>query len=69
MAPRPTIAEIYPSRDGHQRPAARPRSWRFRLRARNGEIIAVGESYTRKSDAIRGAKRVAPEAVVKEVSR
>lgn len=30
--------------------------WRFRLRARNGEIVAQSESYTRKDSAIEGAK-------------
>lgn len=33
-------------------------AWYFRLRARNGEIIAASEGYTRKADAARGARRV-----------
>lgn len=28
--------------------------WRWRLRAANGEIVATGESYTRREDAERG---------------
>lgn len=41
--------------------------WRWRRLAPNGEIIAVGESYTRESDARRAAARafmaVAPPEV------
>lgn len=40
------------------------RGWFFRVKARNGETIAASESYTRCSDAVRGAKRVAPGARV-----
>lgn len=39
------MVEIYESKEGE---------WRFRIKARNGEIVAVGEGYTRKQDAIRG---------------
>lgn len=53
--PKRTIAEIYKGRDG----------WRFRIKSRNGQVIATGESYTRRSDAIRGALRAHPQAVVK----
>lgn len=28
--------------------------WRWRLKAENGEIVAVSESYTREDDAHRG---------------
>jgi uncharacterized protein YegP (UPF0339 family) len=28
--------------------------WRWRLKADNGEIVAVGEGYTREADAERG---------------
>ena len=28
--------------------------WRFRVKGRNGEIVATGEGYTRKHDAERG---------------
>ena len=44
--------EVYRSRDG----------WRWRLRARNGRIIAVGESHTRERDALRAAVTVAKTA-------
>jgi len=30
--------------------------YRWRLRANNGEIVAVGEAYTREEDAFRGAE-------------
>ena len=44
--------------------------YRFRLKARNGEIIAVGEGYKSKNSCLNGIesiKRNAPEApVVKE---
>lgn len=30
------------------------RGWRWRVRAGNGEIVATGESYTRREDAVRG---------------
>ena len=44
--------------------------YRFRLKAKNGEIIAVGESYKAKASCMNGIdsiKRNAPEAtVVKE---
>jgi uncharacterized protein YegP (UPF0339 family) len=38
--------EIYKARDG----------WRWRLRGANGEIIARGEAYSRKSNARRGIR-------------
>lgn len=31
-------------------------AWRWRLRAANGEIVAIGEAYTRRGDAKRGLK-------------
>jgi uncharacterized protein YegP (UPF0339 family) len=40
-------------------------SWRWRLKARNGEILAQSEGYTRKEDAERGltdAKEASAEA-------
>ena len=44
--------------------------YRFRLKARNGEIIAVGEGYKAKASCLNGidsVKRNAPEAeIVKE---
>ncbi len=30
--------------------------WRFRVVGGNGEIVAQGEGYTRKADAVRGAR-------------
>jgi uncharacterized protein YegP (UPF0339 family) len=32
--------------------------WRWRLQADNGEIVAVGEGYSRKADAKRGWEAV-----------
>lgn len=32
--------------------------WRWRLKARNGRIVAVGESYTRESSAKRSLRAV-----------
>lgn len=36
--------------------------WRWRLRGRNGEIVSVSQSYTRRDSALRGLRRVAPDA-------
>lgn len=44
--------------------------YRFRLKAANGEIVAVGESYPTKDGAHRGVdavKRAAAEASVEDV--
>jgi uncharacterized protein YegP (UPF0339 family) len=41
--------------------------WRWRLLGENGEVVAVGESYTRERDAIRGwetARRIMADAEV-----
>lgn len=38
-------AEVYADEAGE---------WRWRLRAGNGEIVASGEGYTTKGDAVRG---------------
>ena len=32
--------------------------WYYRLTARNGRVIAGNQSYSRKADALRGAKRL-----------
>lgn len=45
---KPLVTEIYRSR----------KAWRFRLKGRNGEIVAQGQAYTRRADAKRGAERV-----------
>lgn len=39
------------------------RQWRWRLRARNGNIVAdSGEGYVRKSAAVKAAVRIRTEA-------
>ncbi len=43
--------------------------WRFRLKAPNGEVIAVGEGYSSKAACLNGIesiKKNAPEAQVVE---
>lgn len=42
--------------------------FRFRVRADNGEIVAQGESYTRKSDAKEAAEREFPGAEVADLT-
>lgn len=51
--------EVYRARDG----------WRWRLKAANGRVVAVGESYTRERDAIRSlnAVRTAAREAVKPI--
>ena len=47
----------------------RARAYRFRLRARNGEIIAVSDRYTAKAGCLNGIESVrknAPEAEIVE---
>ncbi len=44
--------------------------YRFRLKAANGEIIAVGEGYTSKSGCLNGIesiKKNAPDAEIVEI--
>lgn len=44
--------------------------WRFRLKAGNGEIIAVGEAYESKDGCLNGiesVKKNAPDAPIVEV--
>ena len=36
--------EVYPDKAG---------GWRWRLKSANGEVVATGESYTRRADAYR----------------
>lgn len=38
--------------------------WRFRAKAANGEIVATGEAYKRKSDAVAAAEAIAGGAPV-----
>lgn len=33
-----------------------PDGWRWRLVAGNGEVVASGEAYTRKADAVRACR-------------
>jgi uncharacterized protein len=50
--------------------AAAKAEWRWRLKARNGEIVASGEGYKTKSGAMRGAeafKRAAALAVMRVI--
>ena len=37
------------------------KGWRFRLVAANGEVVAQGESYTRRADALRAVRRLKSE--------
>ena len=46
--------EVYRARDG----------WRWRLRAANGRIVAIGEAHTRKADAVRATAALAGLAEV-----
>lgn len=53
--------ELYPDAGG---------KWRFRLKAGNGQVIAVGEAYESKAAAqngIESIKKNAPDAPVVEV--
>lgn len=58
----PSKVEIY---DANADVDGAPEDWHWRLKAANGEIVASGEGYTTKTDAMRGwadAKRSAAEA-------
>lgn len=46
------VLEVYRAADG----------FRWRLRSHNGRIIASGEAYTRRHDAMRGGVRACPSA-------
>lgn len=61
MGKRGPCFEVYRHDDGYER------EWRWRLKGANGEIVAQGEAYTRKSDCLRAVKairRLAAEAAV-----
>ena len=62
MKPSPTPKfEVYTDKAGE---------FRFRLKAKNGEIIAVGEGYKTKASCLNGIdsiRRNAPEASVEKV--
>ncbi len=49
--------EVYKSANGY----------RWRLKARNGEIIATGEEYTTKDGAMRGCEAVARAAAEADI--
>lgn len=51
--------EVYRGGDG----------WRWRAITRNGEIIATGESHSRKWNAKRAARRAFPDWPVVKVDR
>lgn len=45
--------------------------YRFRLKARNGEVVATGESYTTKAGAMKGVsavQRAAEGAAIKDTT-
>jgi uncharacterized protein YegP (UPF0339 family) len=41
--------------------------WRFRLKAGNGEIVAVGEGYATKAGVLKGIEAVKRAAAAAEV--
>lgn len=47
----------------------RRKQWRWRLKAANNRIIAVGECHTRERDAWRAARTVARAAGAAEMRR
>lgn len=55
MAKQALLGRVYQDRDG---------GWRWQLRAHNGEQVSQGEAYTRKADAVRGLRRVAPRVAI-----
>lgn len=50
-----TTIEIYKRRDG---------KFGWRAKSANHQVIGQGQGYTRRSSAVRGAKRATPGAVV-----
>ena len=61
------VAEVF-ERQGRlaEDPRRRVSAWYFRLRARNGEIVAQSEGYHNKQDAIDTARLLAPFVKVVE---
>ncbi|MDR2039053.1 MAG: DUF1508 domain-containing protein [Bacteroidales bacterium] len=45
----------------------RKKQYRFRLKAPNGEIIAVGEAYETKAACLKGIKSIQKNAPVAEI--
>jgi uncharacterized protein YegP (UPF0339 family) len=43
-------------------------SWRFRVKGANGEVIAQGEAYKAKRDAVAAARALLPEGAPVEVT-
>ncbi len=63
----PIEVQKHPKYEGYQDKAG---EYRFRLKARNGEIIATGEGYKKKASCLNGiesVKRNAPEAEIVKV--
>lgn len=56
MAPKVTIIDIFKGAD---------RQWYWHARARNGQVIAASEAYTRRASAVRGAKRAFPGVTIR----
>jgi hypothetical protein len=54
-SPSPNILNIFKGAD---------KQWYWRAKARNGQIIAQSEGYTRRASAVRGAKRAYPDVVI-----
>jgi hypothetical protein len=48
------------------RKAKRGQQYHFAIMAGNGQVISVGEQYTRKAGAIRGARRAFPFCIVRD---
>jgi len=62
-------AEVFPVKcPNHPAASWHVKEWRFRIRARNGEIIAQSEGYKAKADAIDTARLLAPFVKVVEGS-
>jgi uncharacterized protein YegP (UPF0339 family) len=45
----------------------RQKRYRFRLKATNGEIIAVGEAYETKASCLKGIKSIQKNAPIAEI--
>ena len=63
----PSEVQKHPKYEVYQDKAG---EYRFRLKARNGEIIAVGESYKKKTSCLNGIesiKRNAPDAEIVKI--
>jgi uncharacterized protein YegP (UPF0339 family) len=42
--------------------------WRFRIKGANGEVLATGEAYKAKRDAVAAAKALVPAGVEIEIA-